>query len=109
MAIEIANLWVAMATVTASASGAGVKPTYAGNSGFTAGAGDHSTAGVYDLTLDEPLDMNAPVTATCKSAAFNAGCAVSRPDQNTVRVSTGLAGVADDTVSFTVMVANPLA
>jgi hypothetical protein len=109
MALEYANINNAMGAVTATTSGAGNKPVFSDPSpGFNPnGVGaDHSVVGIYDVVLDTPLaaGSQAICIASPRSAAPNASCSVSHVSDTVKRVTTSLGGVADDTVSFDLVV-----
>lgn len=95
----------AMAKVTASASGAGVAPTFALNNGFNAATSVHTAVGVYGLDLDQPVDATESIIlATISGAAADqhvTGVVDTDDTRKTITVGLG-AGVASDAVSFCV-------
>lgn len=116
MSQENANIHYALCSVLATASGGGVTPTYSFTKGFTSpnavgtpsGAGSHTATGVYNLALDQPLDtINSTVQVSCKTATADASASYTRPDVNTIQVTTYAAGAAADTVGFDVVVHVP--
>lgn len=95
----------ASASVTASASGAGVVPTFANNNGFNAATSTHTAVGVYNLDLDQPLAAaDAWIVACPRGASADANVAVGHFSDTRKQVTTGLAGAASDAVSFDVVV-----
>lgn len=109
MALEYANLCQALAKVAASASGAGIVPTYTGDSpGFnpTGTGAAHTATGVYDCVLDTP--SNATNGCICKATAystsFDTTISVEEVSDTVKRVRTGIAGAASDLVGFTLEV-----
>lgn len=103
MANEWANMNWAMASITASANGAGVKPTPNGTSpGFnpTATTSAHTALGTYDITLDAPLaDAQCQFDVACRGA-LGACAQVSSVSDTVKRVVTGIGTTASDAVSF---------
>jgi hypothetical protein len=106
MAQEYSNLVSAMANITASANGAGVQPTYAAAAGFNVASASntHTAAGVYALVLDTPAAAAQCVVQCTNNSATDATFQVVHTSDTVKTITTLAAGVASDTVSFTVVV-----
>jgi len=95
----------AAAAVAASASGAGVVPTFTNNFGFNATTSIHTVAGAYGLDLDAPLAAaDAVCVATPRSASADTQINVAQTSDTRKTVTTLVAGVASDAVAFDVLV-----
>lgn len=95
----------ASAAVAASASGAGVVPTFTNNSGFITGGGTHTAVGVYNLDLDQPLAAaDAVIIATGRSALADVSVAVGHVSDTRKQVTVGTAGAASDAIAFDIAV-----
>ena len=107
MAQEYTNLCRAMARVAASASGAGVQPTYTWSAGFNVASASntHTATGVYALVLD-----NAAASTDCAifvsplEATADCSFKVVQTSDTVITVTTYAAGAASDAVGFNVSV-----
>jgi hypothetical protein len=109
MAVEVANVIQALASVLPSAAGPAVAPTFDGtspgfNPSFAAGC-THTAVGQYNLVVDESVEKTngGMALVTAISASPDTNVCFQRVSDTVKRVNTSIAGVASDAVGFSIV------